>query len=181
MFRKAAIAVSVLLLMFATACGSSKSATNTAAGGPGGSASPSASACPTENTRHFAKTRFTIDAGLAAGAFKRYIYTPYQAGKFKSGADGRKAAIAKAAVAAVFVLDQLRRAKNNAEANPTLCKVMVAPMRKLMASVQGLITKAKGGDLNAPDVTSSSGVLDGFRSAAQQAGAGFKDANPSLG
>lgn len=41
------------------------------------SASPSASSstCPTDgNTRAFAKTRFVMDLGVAAGTFHRYIY-----------------------------------------------------------------------------------------------------------
>jgi hypothetical protein len=180
MFRKAAIAVSILLLAFTTACGSGKSATDTAAGG-NAAATASAGACPAHNTKAFAKTRFVADAGLAAGAFKRYIYTPYQDGKFRKGTHGRVAAIAKAVAAGAFVLNRLSAARQLAHANPTLCKFTIAPLGKFTAAVQGIVTKGKSGNIDASDVTSTSGVLGMLRSAATSAGAGFKDQNATVG
>ena len=47
----------------------------------------------------FAKTKFVLHTGLAIGAFRRYIYKPWKAGTLKQGADGRTAALVKAAAA----------------------------------------------------------------------------------
>ena len=41
----------------------------------------------------FAKTKFVLHTGLAIGAFRRYIYKPWKAGKFQKGADGRTTAL----------------------------------------------------------------------------------------
>src|SRR6266851_1092836 len=51
----------------------------------------------------FAKTKFAIHAGLAFGAFHRYIYLPLRAGVLRSGASGRVKTLLKAATAAVFI------------------------------------------------------------------------------
>lgn len=168
MFRKAAIAFAIVLLALTTACSSHHTTTAVSAGN---AASPGA--CPTSNTRAFAKTRFVADAALAAGAFKRYIYTPYQQGNFKKGSPHRIATMAKAVVAGLFVVNRLDAAKTNAEANPTLCKVLVAPIDKFKSSVENLVTKGKARNIDESDVTSSNGVLNDVHSAATGAGAGF--------
>jgi hypothetical protein len=49
-------------------------------------AQPIDQSCPTSNTKSFAKTKFVLHAGLAFGAFHRYLYKPYQAGTFNKGA-----------------------------------------------------------------------------------------------
>ena len=118
------------------------------------------------------------DAALAGGAFKRYIYTPAKDGKFAKGASGRVKALVKAGVAGAFVINRLDAAKSAAEANPTLCKLIVAPLENLKSSVTGLISKSKSGNISAGDVSDTSGLLENFRSAATQGGAGFTD-NPN--
>lgn len=187
MRRTTFLVIPVMLLALA-GCGGSKDATKTASGAsasPGVVATTSTGAtatanpadCPTSNTRKLAKTRFVANAAIAAGAFKRYLYKPYQAGTFKSGASGRKKAIVKAGVASVVIVDQLRRAKNNVEANPTLCKVLKAPLTKLTATMSALVNKAKQGELDPSELTSAQGALEQFRKDATSAGAGFKDKN----
>src|SRR5689334_11182724 len=107
MLRKTFVIIPVVLLALAGCSNKSKDAAVTGAqgqpsvGAPAAPPAPPAAtatpmSCPTAATRKFAKTRFVANAGLAAGAFKRYIYTPYQAGAFKSGAHGQKRAIVKA-------------------------------------------------------------------------------------
>jgi len=54
-----------------------------AAGGAGTSGSgptTSAGGCPTSNTKSFAKSKFVLHVGLAAGTFHRYLYKPFKAG-----------------------------------------------------------------------------------------------------
>ncbi|WP_345433852.1 hypothetical protein [Actinoallomurus vinaceus] len=151
-------------------------ATAGAQGASGQTASPAA--CPTKATRKFAKTRFITNAGLAAGTFKRYIYTPFKSGAFQAGAPKRKRSIAKAAVAAVFAFDQLRRAKTNAQADPTLCKVLISPIDKLSSSMKDLAGKLKGGNADPTEIGGVFDGIEGFRKDAGGAGAGFQDKTP---
>jgi hypothetical protein len=132
-------------------------------------------ACPTKNTESFAKTKFVADVALAGGAFKRYIYSPAKAGKFKKGASGKVLALVKAAAAGAFTVNRLNAAKNAAQANPTLCKLLAAPIAKFSAAVSGLIGKAKSGSIDPSDVNSGNGFLDDLHSAASQGGAAFTD------
>jgi hypothetical protein len=189
MLRKTFVIIPVVLLALAGCSNKSKDAAVTGAQGQpsvGAPAAPPAAppaatatpmSCPTAATRKFAKTRFVANAGLAAGAFKRYIYTPYQSGAFKSGAHGQKRAIVKAAAAGVFTLDQLRRAKTNVEADPALCKVLAAPLSNLMSTMKNAVGKLKRGDADPSTIGAASGALEQTRGAAGGAGAGFKDKN----
>lgn len=192
MLRTYSVVISVMMLAL-TACGSHsaqtmrpeapKAATSApAAAAPGAEGETAApAACPTKATRKFAKTRFVVNAGLAAGAFKRYIYTPYRNNAFKQGAPGRKRAIVKAAAAAVFVLDQLRRAKTNVQADPTLCKALTGPLGKLSMAATALVAKLKKGDADPTQIGSFDSGLEGFRKDAGGAGAGFQDRTPPAG
>jgi len=117
------------------------------------------------------------DIALAGGAFKRYIYTPAKAGAFQKGAPGKTAALVKAAAAGAFTINRLDAAKSAAEANPTLCKVLIAPLANFSAEVKGLIDKAKGGagSISPSDVASGNDALSSLHSAASQGGAPFTD------
>ena len=104
------------LVLVATGCKSSTSATgnstttattratstSTATAGAA-SSTDAGTGCPTSNMTSFAKTKFVLHSGLAFGAFHRYIYKPYQAGTFKSGAHGRILILVKAGTAALFI------------------------------------------------------------------------------
>jgi hypothetical protein len=138
-----------------------------------GSAAPDA--CPTRPTREHAKTRFVVNAALAAGAFKRYIYTPHKAGRTKADSSGRKATMTKAALAAVFIVDQLRRAKANAQADPALCRTLLGPLDEFTLAVSGLAGKLKQGQLDPAEIAAGTGLLERVRRGAASVGAGFKD------
>lgn len=190
MLRNSFVIISVMLLVLSgcgdgtknrpearpPAAGAPAAPGASAPGGYGQTATPAA--CPTTRQRHFAKTRFLTNAGLAAGTFRRYIYKPYRAGAFNSGAPKRKRTIVKAAAAAIFAFDQLRRAKANAQADPTLCKVLIGPIDKLTASMKDLHGKLKGGNVDSGLIGSVAGGVDGFHKDAASAGAGFKDKEP---
>jgi hypothetical protein len=184
MLRKTFVIIPIILLALSGCSSKSKDAAVTgAAPTVGAPAAPAATptdtatphACPTAQTRKFAKTRFITNAGLAAGAFKRYIYSPYRKGTFKSGAKGQKRAIVKAAAAGLFTLDQLRRAKANVQADPTLCKALSAPLQHLSTTMKGLVDKLKRGEIDPATIGATSGALEQTRGSAGSAGAGFKD------
>jgi hypothetical protein len=181
-----AVALSIALFAFVAGCSSSPSS-SPAANGTSTSTSTSTAAagtlaapCPTKATKHIAKTRFVLAVGLAAGAFRKWIYNPWQAGTFHKGADGRVAAMVKAGLAGAFVLNRLHAAKTLAQSDPLLCKVMIAPINKLTASIAGLVGKSKAGTLSPADVASSSGDLTEVKSASSGAGAPVTEQTPSI-
>jgi hypothetical protein len=112
------------------------------------------------------KTEIALRLGLAYGAFKRYIYTPAQEGQFKKGVDGRKRAIAKAAVAGAFTARMLQKAKEEADQDPQFAafgnKIVAAG-----ASFAALNTVLKGGDIDTSLITGGLGSLDSLVNAAK--------------
>ncbi len=152
----------VLVALLATGCKSSttssspssaagqSTASSVAAGtsgATGATAATGASAdCPTSNSTGFAKTKFVLHAGLAFGAFHRYLYKPLQAGTFKSGAHGRISAFVKAGLAALYIKREVRLAYGDVTANPALCKAIAAPLRSVGDGISAAVSKLKGGD-----------------------------------
>ena len=180
----------VLVALIVTAgllagCGTSKTSTPAASGNSGGgTATPAASTnigtCPSSNTKSFAKTKFVLHAGLAFGAFHHYLYKPFKAGKFRHGAHGRVLAIVKGGAAAVFIEHEVRTMAGDVEANPTLCKVIAAPMRDLYSSVTGLAGGLKSG--NTAGITSGESAVSRIKSLSSGHGAPItENANPSIG
>jgi hypothetical protein len=118
--------------------------------------------------------------GLAAGAFRKWIYNPWQAGTFHKGANGRVAAMVKAAVAGAFVVNRLHAAKTLAQSDPLLCKLTIAPINKLTASIAALVGKSKAGTLSPADVAGPSGDLTQLKAASTGAGAPVTEQTPSI-
>lgn len=124
---------------------------------------------------HFAKTKFLLHAGLAYGAFHRYIEKPFKAGSFKSGADKQKRTIAKAAVAAAFVYHELKQAHRAAESDELLRTKLLAPFDTALTKLSAAMTSLKAGKL--PDLAGLVAGMGGLSSAAGAAGAIIKDKN----
>ncbi|ACZ91406.1 hypothetical protein Aros01_01073 [Streptosporangium roseum] len=128
--------------------------------------------CPaTGNARRFAKTRFALHAGLALGAFYRYIYKPLRSGGFNAGADKRKRTFVKAAVAGAFALHELKVAKRFATANPTLCKGVQA----VSDSFSELTGKLRNGTATEADLEAGKDAFDALKQNAARSGYDFKE------
>lgn len=116
------------------------------------------------------KTEIATRLGLSYVAFKRYIYTPAQQGQFKKGAEGRSAAIAKAAVAGAFTARMLQKAKEEADQDPQFA----AYSDKIVASIAslgGLTAILQGGNLeDLSQVTQNLGELDSLVAAGKALG-----------
>ncbi len=168
--RLSAVLLVITVVFTGAACGpkagsaassaSSVAAAASQAAGTGASTAATASAdttaaCPTSNTKAFAKTRFVSDLGGAAFLIRRYLYQPYTAGTFQKGHSGRTVALIKAAATAATVVHLLKNASANAKANPTLCKAVAAPLASLTSTISGLTGSLTSG-------TASSGVLGGL-------------------
>lgn len=124
----------------------------TAAATASAAASPQTSGCPTSNATAFAKTKLVLHAGLAFGAFHRYLYKPYKAGTFTSGSKlHRVFVISKAAASALFIKREIRLSIADVNANPALCNAVASPLRDLQTTISDGISKLKNGDTSALD------------------------------
>lgn len=165
------IALCCSLLVGASACTESRSAADIK-----GVSAPSPR--PTTEERKLAKTRFAVDAGLAAGATYEFIVKPFKEGKFKKGHRGRTMALVKASLAGAFAYNRLNAAAANAQADPALSKAL-AP---LTASIEGL--KNLPHDFHKRDsadrtVNNYQDVIRKVKGAGSSAGAKVQDQVPS--
>ncbi|MBW5249800.1 hypothetical protein JGS39_12450 [Streptomyces sp. P01-B04] len=167
-----ALLLSCSVLVSTAACGSDD----------GNSSSASSSASPTGTSsaeaQKFAKTRFVANAGLAAGATYQWIVKPYRAGKFKKGADGRTFALVKAGLAGGFAYNRLKAASENAKGDPLLSKA-VAPLTAGIASLKGMATKLRKGEMGDGDIGAFESVINNIKDAGKSAGAEVEDKVPS--
>lgn len=164
--RALAISLAAAMLFAAAGCGD-KEVTDT---GPNGEVTTT-----TVPNVHFAKTKFVLHAGLAFGAFHRYIYKPFQAGIFKAGADGRKKALVKAALAALFAKHELGEAHDSALSSDILRRKVIGPINNLLATVTKLAGSLKGGSFNPQDIVSAAGTIGAITSLSGDAGIDVKD------
>jgi hypothetical protein len=178
------VAATLLAVALLVGCGDNKPATTLMPDGAA-AAHPEAvrtdgeynAPCPTAgNAKRFAKTRFALHAGLALGAFHRYIYKPLRSGGFKAGAEKRKRTFLKAAVAGAFALHELKVAKGFAIANPTLCKAVEGVSAKF-ASLTG---KLKSGTATPADLEAGKNAIGNLQHDATKTGYGFQEQNVTV-
>ncbi|MBV9309201.1 MAG: hypothetical protein JOZ73_00105 [Solirubrobacterales bacterium] len=148
MRRTIAVALVLTLLAFVAGCGSKSSS----------SSNSSAASQPTSTTNktHLAKTKFVLHAGLAFGAFHRYIYKPFKRGAFSGGLAHHKAAVAKAALAAAFAYHETRLALNAARSSKVLSTAL-KPLLALQTSLSNLRNGFHRGNVNAATIQSANG------------------------
>ncbi len=146
-------------------------------GGTAHAAAPSASQTRA-HTAFLDKTRFLLHVGVAYFAFHHWIYNPYKAGSFKSGASGRVKSIVKAGIAALFAVHELKVAYGiaNGSHSATL-HALVTPINKLTAALQSAGSKFKSSPSSYSDATVQglNGTASSLASAASKAGYGIKD------
>ncbi len=146
-------------------CGSTKS--NSASG------TESASGGAVTNT-----AKFALHAGLAFGAFHRYIYKPLKSGELKNPLS-HKLTLLKAVAAGAFTVHELRLASEAAEGSPTLSK-LVAPLSAFGASVGALAASAKSGHVDPSALDSGNSAIESIKSEASSAGTSVSEKEPSL-
>ena len=160
------LAVAVLAVFAAAGCGSSSSSSSS-------SSATTASAGTVSST-----AKFVLHAGLAFGAFHRYIYKPLKAGTFKNPLS-HKLAVLKAVAAAAFTTHEVKAASEAAKSNPKLAK-LVAPLTALSAGIGAVVASAKSGKPNVSQLESSNSAIDSIKSEASSAGASVAEKVPSL-
>lgn len=132
-------------------------------------------AAQAENGEQASKVEIALRLGLAYGAYKRWIQDPAQEGQFQSGVDGRKRAIAKAALAGAFVARMLQKANEEAKKDPRYTD-LVAKITASAATLGGLTSILKGGE--GLDVSQLTGGNDTFDSLLDLAGKEGVDVKP---
>jgi len=162
------IAVLILLSLAIVGCGSSStSSAGQAAAGSGGATS----------TTKFAKTKFVLHAGLAFGAFHRWIYKPAKAGTLTHPLQHPLTA-GKAALAAAFVYHEVKLALADAQADPTLSK-LVAPVTALQDKFHALAGSVKSGGVSSADVSGLASTISSIKDQAASAGQSITEQTPA--
>jgi len=166
------VAIVSVLALAVSACGSSSSTPSSSA-----PAATSGAAASTTSTTKFAKTKFVLHAGLAFGAFHRWIYKPAKAGDLSHPLE-HKFTTVKAALAAAFVYHELKLALADAQADPTLSK-LVAPITDLQNKLHGLAGTVKSGGASAADVNGLDSSVSSIKSLAASAGQPITEQTPA--
>jgi hypothetical protein len=128
---------------------------------------------------HFAKTKFVLHMGLAFGAFHRYIYDPYRAGAFRSGASGRTKALVKAGAAALYAVHELKTAREDALSDEHL-RSLAEKVERLLGRLTSLGGSLKGGALDAGAIVGAAGAVSSLGTESSGVGAVIKDLAPAL-
>lgn len=165
--RTSLIATLLTVAAVAVGCGGG----STSSSSSGGTSSQAA-------TSHLATAKFVLHAGLAIGAFHRYIYKPAKAGTLSGNPLSHKAAIVKAGLAGLFTYHELKLAFQFAQQSPSLSK-LAAPISALAAKIHGLVGSLKSGSVNSATIDSLESDVSGISGAASSAGANITEKAPS--
>src|SRR5437764_5065046 len=156
----------------AAGCGSSSSSSSSSAAQPASGATSS-----TAGQIEHAKAKFVLHAGLAFGAFHRWIYKPAKVGELAHPFQHPLTA-AKAALAAAFVYHELKLALADGQSDPTLSK-LVAPITALQNKLHGLSGSVKSGGVSDTDVSGLDGTISSIKGQASNSGAPITEQAPA--
>jgi hypothetical protein len=158
--RRAPLVALVLVTALALgACGSSSSS----------SSSSAAAGAPTSTgTTHLAKTKFVLHAGLAFGAFHRWIYKPYKAGVLGHPLT-HKLAFIKALAAGAVVIHEVKLARADA-AQSRLLKHVILPLTALGSSVALIRSALSHHQVDGAQINSANSSIASASSASSAAG-----------
>ncbi len=172
MHRLVVVLMVMTVALLAGGCGSSSSSSTGAS---------AASTSQSTTTTSFAKTKFVLHAGLAFGAFHRYIYKPFKAGAFSGGLFHHKLATLKAALAAAFAYHELNLALGDARSSKVL-STLLAPLLALQTKLVALKDRLKGGNVDATAIESANADTGSIAAQSSKAGQPIPDQpTPSLG
>jgi hypothetical protein len=170
--RALLIVIVLVGLGLATGCGPSSSSSATGSTPASASAVPGA-ACQQVGSVNFDKTKFVLHAGLAFGAFHHFIYAPY-----KTSARHGVGTLAKAGLAALFTVHELKLAKADAESSPTLCH-LAAPFDKASAAISDSTSQIKSGKASSQDIEGLNNDVNAVQRGAAADGVTAPDRVPS--
>jgi hypothetical protein len=167
------LVTSLLVLgLFVAGCGSSSSTSSSA------SASGASSTSTSPNVGRLPTVKFVLHAGLAFGAFHRWIYKPLKNGTFSGGLFKHKVALVKAGLAGLFAYHELKIALQDAQASHKLAR-LVAPITALGAKLKSIGDSAKAGHFDESTINSANGDVTSLSGLAKQAGVSINPQEPS--
>ena len=135
--------------------------------------------CGSSGHVHFAKTKFVLHAGLAFGAFHRYIYKPFKAGDF-TPVSRHKLTLVKAGAAGLFAYHEIKIALVDAQSSPTLSK-LVSPLTALEAKLRSVGSGLHSGQLSGDAISRVNSAVSSIGSLSSSSGTSIHDlATPSL-
>jgi hypothetical protein len=161
--------VLVLLTLAVAGCGSSSSTTKSAA-----VTASTAAASPTQ----LATAGFVRHAGLAFGAFHRYIYQPLKAGELKN-VRAHTPAVTKAKTAAFLIVRELKLAAVAAKGNPAL-KALDTQLAVLSGGFTAALVQLKAGHFDPLEIETASSAIEAIKSGAAAAGATITESVPAV-
>jgi hypothetical protein len=170
--------LSVLLVLGVLALAGCGSSSNSTSSSGSSTSDATASTAASTNPTHLATAKFVLHAGLAFGAFHRYIYEPLKAGEFKSLLR-HKLAVIKASAAAVFVVHELKLAGAAAQASPLLMK-LVPQLAVLTSGFQGALKRLKSNTFKPAEIETALPGIESIKGAAASAGATIIETAPAL-
>ena len=124
------------------------------------------------------KVRFALHAGLGGGAVHRYLWKPYQAGTFASGAAGRKTAIVKGALAGGFAYHEFKVALNDIQGCPS-AQALTAAVQDGLTKATGLVTGLKSGTVDPKALTAVNDQVASIESTAKSNGINVQEKDPT--
>ncbi|MGO8904278.1 MAG: hypothetical protein ACLQMH_01475 [Solirubrobacteraceae bacterium] len=155
-------------------CGSGSSSTNSANGE--GTAKVATTTGGGAGAADAAK--FALHAGIAFGAFHRYIYKPLRTGELRSPLS-HKLAVLKAAAAAAVAVHEIKLAEEAAKGSPGLAK-LAASLSALSAGIGLAIASARSGRVNPTALEAGNSTVESISSDASSEGISILQRAPSL-
>jgi hypothetical protein len=171
--------VPVVIALAAAGCGSSNNSktAGTAASAKAAATAASTSAAPASPAKA-ATARFALHAGLAFGAFHRYVYAPAKAGQLKN-LTSHKAVVAKGAAAAFLIGHELKLATAAAKASPAL-STLYTQLAVLSQGFSAALARLKAGHFNPVEIETAEAAIEGIKRAAAAAGSPVSERVPSI-
>ena len=163
------------LALVAAGCGS-KSSSSSSSSGAAASASTTTSSTP--NVGRLPTVKSALHAGLTFGAFHRWIYKLFKAGKFSGSILSNKLTKVKAPLAGLFAYHELKIAIKDAQASPVLSKLK-SPVTALADKLKGVGSSIKSGKPDTSSIDSANGDITSLSSLAKQSGISISDQFPS--
>jgi hypothetical protein len=153
-------------------CGNSSSSSS-----PAGAGAAASTTSATTSSIGLAKTKFVLHAGLAFGAFHRWIYKPLKAGQLQHPLSHKLTTI-KAALAVGFIVHELKLALADAQADPTLSK-LVAPITAIQSKFSGAVSGIKSGNVDTAGLDSVESAIGSLKGQASSAGQSITEQTPA--
>ncbi len=160
-------------------CGSSSSSSGAGSSASSSSAGGATTASSSSSaTKHFAKTKFVLHAGLAFGAFKHFIYNPVKAGDLKHPFS-HKLTLVKAGLASLFVYHELKLAAEDVHSSKIL-SALFSPLTAAADKIKSLKSSLTSGSVNPSAIEGLNSQLGQIGNTASSKGQSVTEAIPSV-